>query len=180
MDKVKLLLTVGLPASGKTEWAKSWVAQDTTSRVRVSRKDIRRMLGPNIITNSREALISTVESTAVRTALFKGYSVVIDHYNLNPVVRSKWESFVPVFNSQSEDFELSLEYIKFNTSLEDCIYYDSRRKGDLSVGSRFIKRLYDRYLTNLELDATEVNSLATEVDEDTILREITNSLDDWT
>lgn len=179
MDKVKLVLTVGLPASGKTEWSKAWVAQDSSSRLRVSRKDIRRMLGPSIITNSRESLISTIESTAVRNALFKGYSIVLDHYNLNPVVRAKWESYVPIFNSKSEDFQLELEYVKFNKPLEDCIILDSKRKGDQCVGEKFIRTLYTRYLTDLDIPGTVATDIPGMTDEDMILVEVTKSLEDW-
>ena len=179
MDKVKLVLTVGLPACGKTEWSKAWTAQDSSSRIRVSRKDIRRMLGPDIITNSREALISTIESTAVRTALFKGYSVVLDHYNLNPVVRSKWESYVPIFNEQSDDFNLELEYVKFNKPLEECILLDSKRKGDLGVGEKFIRTLHRRYLADLDIPGTVVTDTSGITDEDMILLEVTKSLEDW-
>ena len=42
----KLILTRGIPASGKSTWAKAWVQEDPQRRVRVNRDDLRRMLEP--------------------------------------------------------------------------------------------------------------------------------------
>jgi predicted kinase len=41
----QLIICVGLPASGKSTFSKSWVLEDPKTRVRVCRDDIRRMLG---------------------------------------------------------------------------------------------------------------------------------------
>ena len=40
----ELVVTRGLPASGKTTWAQAWVADDPTRYARVSRDDLRAML----------------------------------------------------------------------------------------------------------------------------------------
>lgn len=37
----KIIVTRGLPASGKSTWAKAWVAADPANRVRVNRDAIR-------------------------------------------------------------------------------------------------------------------------------------------
>lgn len=41
----KLIITRGLPASGKSTWAKQWVLEDPEHRVRINQDDIRLMLG---------------------------------------------------------------------------------------------------------------------------------------
>ena len=40
----KLILTRGIQGSGKTTWARQWVAEDPSSRVRINNDDIRNML----------------------------------------------------------------------------------------------------------------------------------------
>ena len=40
-----LVITRGLPGSGKTTYARAWVAEDREHRARVNRDDIRQMLG---------------------------------------------------------------------------------------------------------------------------------------
>ena len=142
----KLILTVGLPGSGKTTWAKSWVAQNPSNRVRVCRNEIRRMLGPStLITEQREALISVIESTAVRTGLKRGYDVVIDAHHLNPKVVAKWNSYAEMVNSDL-GIELQIEFVHLNTSPEECIARDAKRPGDESVGRVVIMKLFDKYL----------------------------------
>jgi predicted kinase len=37
----KLILTRGVPASGKSTWAKAWVEEDPLNRVRVNRDNLR-------------------------------------------------------------------------------------------------------------------------------------------
>ena len=39
----KLIITRGLPASGKSTWAKQWVLEDPEHRVRINQDDIRLM-----------------------------------------------------------------------------------------------------------------------------------------
>lgn len=41
----RLIICRGLPASGKTTWAKEWVMKDPGNRVRINLDDIRSMLG---------------------------------------------------------------------------------------------------------------------------------------
>mgnify|MGYP003455142708 FL=1 len=41
----KLILTRGIQGSGKTTWARQWVAEDPDSRVRINNDDLRNMLG---------------------------------------------------------------------------------------------------------------------------------------
>lgn len=80
MDKVTLVYTYGLPASGKSTWAKAWVNEDPKKRVRVNRDDIRRMLGP-YWQPSREDLVTSMEVSLITDALIDGYNVVVDATN---------------------------------------------------------------------------------------------------
>lgn len=41
----KIILTVGIPASGKSTWAKQWVLEDPEHRIRFNQDDIRNMFG---------------------------------------------------------------------------------------------------------------------------------------
>lgn len=137
---------VGLPGSGKTTWAKNWINENPKSRLRVSRDDIRKMLGPStLITTQREALISIIESTAIRNALKRGYDVVVDSHHLNPKVIQKWKSYVDEINKKP-DIKLDLEFIHLNTPLEVCILRDANRSGDESVGKHVILNLYKKYI----------------------------------
>lgn len=78
----KLIITRGLPASGKSTQAKQWVLEDPEHRVRINQDDIRLMLGKYWVPK-REPLVQHIQEEALIEALLKGYDIVIDNTNLN-------------------------------------------------------------------------------------------------
>ena len=81
----KLILTRGIPGSGKSTWAKAWVDEDPEHRIRLNWDDMRNMMGPYWVP-SREAINKQMLWTALKTAAYNDapYDVVIDNMNLNP------------------------------------------------------------------------------------------------
>ena len=131
----KLLILQGIPASGKSTWAKQWVEEDPKERVIVNRDNIRRMLGPYWIP-SREGLVSTIEYHMVMVALSQDYEVCLDATNLNPKYQQQWIGLTKYYNSE-------LEYKRFNISLEEALERDKNR--EFPVGEKVIKDFYNRY-----------------------------------
>lgn len=79
----ELVITRGLPASGKSTWAKAWVAADIDHRARVNRDDLRQMLhnsAPH--TWPQESAVTEAQHAAVRALLDRNRSVVVDDTNL--------------------------------------------------------------------------------------------------
>lgn len=78
-----LTITRGLPASGKTTYARAWVAEDPARRARVNRDDLRAQLhagtwlGPDT-----ERPIVAVQHAAIRALLDRGVDVICDDTNL--------------------------------------------------------------------------------------------------
>lgn len=82
----EIILTRGLPGSGKTTWAKQ---QNAT---RVSRDDLRfQMYGSYSSESIDEDLISEVEEAAVRAALRAGNTVVVDAMHLQQRYINRWQ-----------------------------------------------------------------------------------------
>src|SRR5690606_5077486 len=81
----QLILTVGLPGSGKSTWAKQWVAEDPARRARVNRDDLRAMLRGQLVWGDRdlEAQVTVAQRATVAALLADGVSVVVDDTNLN-------------------------------------------------------------------------------------------------
>jgi predicted kinase len=76
----RLIICRGIPASGKSTFAKAWV-HAADRRVRVNRDDIRiQMFGKFFGVN--EALVTKVEDRMVDVALKSGFSVVADATNI--------------------------------------------------------------------------------------------------
>lgn len=87
----KIVLTRGLPASGKSTWAKKFVKLYPNT-VRVNRDDIRAQMYP--ISDYRdidEDLITEVETAMVRAALRQDKQVVVDAMHLQQRYINRWQ-----------------------------------------------------------------------------------------
>src|SRR5690606_7041722 len=75
-----VVVTVGLPASGKTSYAQRWVNQRPDRRVRLGRDPLRgELYGPRPgPTREQEAKITRVQAARIRSALTAGKKVIID------------------------------------------------------------------------------------------------------
>ena len=58
----KIILTRGIPGSGKSTWAKAWVAESPETRIRLNWDDMRNMLGPGncvpVIANGKVIVVA--------------------------------------------------------------------------------------------------------------------------
>ena len=87
----KIILTRGLPASGKSTWAKEF-ARVNPGVVRVSRDDLRSQLYPGAdYRDIDEDLITEAETALVRAALRQGKTVVVDAMHLQQRYINRWQ-----------------------------------------------------------------------------------------
>lgn len=133
----KFIICRGLPASGKSTWAKQWVLEDPEHRVRINQDDIRLMLGKYWVP-SREKLVQEIQFDAIVEALCRKFDVVIDNTNLNKKVLEKFDRLIKTF----EDYEIEYKDF-FDTPLSVCIERDKNR--DLQVTERVIRSFYNNY-----------------------------------
>lgn len=133
----KFIICRGLPASGKSTWAKQWVLEDPEHRVRINQDDIRLMLGKYWVP-SREKLVQEIQFDAIVEALCRKFDVVIDNTNLNKKVLEKFDRLIKTF----EDYEIEYKDF-FDTPLSICIERDKNR--DLQVTEKVIRSFYNNY-----------------------------------
>lgn len=133
----KLIICRGIPASGKTFWAKQWVLEDPEHRVRINQDDIRLMLGKYWVP-SREELVQHIQKEALIEALERGYDIVIDNTNLNKKVLDFYRALVIDHGNHA------IEYKDFfDTPLSICIERDKNR--DVQVSEKIIRNFYNNY-----------------------------------
>lgn len=125
-----VIVTRGLPGSGKSTWAKAWVAEDPENRVRVNRDDIRFMLFGKYW-GVDEDMVSAVEEATVRRALKAGKDIVIDATHLKAAYVKKWARIHPV------------EVKEFVVDVEVAVERDRTR--DRVVGAEVIRRLAKQF-----------------------------------
>lgn len=133
----KLIICRGLPASGKSTWAKQWVLEDPEHRIRINQDDIRLMLGKYWVP-SREKLVQEIQFDAILEALSRGFDVVIDNTNLNKKVLDEFDRLIKTY----KDYEIEYKDF-FDTPLSVCIERDKNR--DLQVTEKVIRSFYNNY-----------------------------------
>ena len=131
----KLIVLQGIPASGKSTWAKQWAEEFPKSRVVINRDSLRKMLGKYWVPE-RERLIDALEEACIVESLESGYEVCVDSTNLNPKTISKWKYI-------AEYMEIEIEFIEFKISVEEAIERDKGR--ELEVGEQVIRNYYKKY-----------------------------------
>ena len=142
--KRKLILLQGIPGSGKTTWAKSWVSEDPSARIRVSRDDFREMLGPDDRSDARENLITELVDYTLKMGMISGRNIVVDAMNLNPGYLADFRKLIGTHNSLGLGPEYEIEYRRFfDPPLDECIRRDAGRPKP--VGESVIRRIYDKY-----------------------------------
>ena len=143
----EVIITVGLPASGKSTWAKEWVAQKPTERVRVNKDDLRAMLHGGKYSKGNEAQVLAMETTIIHDALSRGKSVVVDNTHLAETkqgLNKHYERIVIHLRLAADAGKFEMPMMKYKTftdvSPEECIKRDLVRPN--SVGQNVIWRMY--------------------------------------
>jgi len=130
-----LVITQGLPGSGKTTWART-----QSGYFRVNRDDIRAMLLTHWPYGQAWAEHAcTLASHASISALLKAnVDVICDDTNLNP-------EFLQKLMQLGKDAGAEIVIQDFTSvDVEDCIYLDSTRPNP--VGAEVIVRMWEKYL----------------------------------
>lgn len=136
MKKQKLIMTKGLPASGKSTWAKEQVRNHGFKRI--NKDDLRNMVDDGIHTKSNEKIIVSLRDVMVDELLSAGYSVVVDDTNL--VVKHE-ERLFSIANKHDVIFEIK-DFT--DVPVETCIQRDRGRVN--YVGEQVIKRMYREHI----------------------------------
>lgn len=130
-----ILILCGLPASGKSTYAREWVAADPDARSRINYDDLRlEMFGPDWVYNrADEAKMKTEALAQANLRLLQGASLVIDNTNLTTGARAPWIKL-------AKDFGVPHEIYEIPTPIEECVRRDKLREGRQRVGRAVIER----------------------------------------
>lgn len=135
-----LYITRGLPASGKTTWAKTFVVGSPDTRARVNRDDLRAMLyGTPDYSWAQESAVTEASRHAVSALLAAGRDVVADDMNLRPKYVREWARFAA---ARGVEFEV----VEFPVDVDESVRRDAERPKP--VGGEVIRRMAQRYLRN--------------------------------
>lgn len=135
----KLICTRGIPSSGKSTWAKKWVAEDPENRVRVNRDDLRFMLFGMYwgLTYQQEGDVTKAERALVETYLRSGKDVVVDATHLRPKYITEWKKI-------ADKLGVELEIEEFYIDLAEAVSRDLNR--ERVVGAKVIANMYSKFM----------------------------------
>jgi predicted kinase len=137
-----IIILQGLPASGKSTWAKSKVDKEKGKYIRINKDDIRAMLGAPF-SKDLEGFVLRLRDEAIVAALDRKLNVIVDDTNLNgihieniSILAQKYASLTGV----NVDVEIKV----FDVYVETCIERDALRSNP--VGAKVIRDMAQRYL----------------------------------
>lgn len=142
---MKAIITVGIPASGKTTKADELCQNE--NYININRDALRFSLfgvycwDDYRFSRDKEALVTDIQECMVGCAWLAGKGVIISDTNLNKKVRSKWVEFL---NDQGYDVEI----MEFPITLEEAIKRDKNRLH--CVGEEVILSMYKQWERYLE------------------------------
>lgn len=145
MSKLKLVITLGVSASGKTTYAESL---NQVGWMNVNRDDIRKSIYESEHNEnfhwdkwdwSREDEVTAEQEKLVLLAKEQNMNVIISDTNLSTKAQGKWKGM-----ADSLDFQFECKV--FHVTLKEALRRDSLRSSQ--VGASIIRRQYSTYQNN--------------------------------
>lgn len=139
----------GLPASGKTTYAKEKVARSNCAIKRVNKDDLRAMLDSGRHSKGNERYVLQLRDNIILTALDLGKSVIVDDTNFNIVHEERIRELVKDFNAglygeriPKNPVQVNIKH--FHILPEEAIARDLQRPN--SVGAKVIWNMHNTYI----------------------------------
>lgn len=133
----KIIMLKGLPASGKSTWAKEKI-NENSNYIRINKDDIRESITGKW-TSKKEKIVISIRNSLIKAGISLGKNVIIDDTNLNP---KHEQSLKTLAQELGVEFEINDSFLK--VPVEECVERDIKR--DKSVGYKVIYKMYYDYL----------------------------------
>lgn len=138
---VTLVVTIGLPGSGKSTAAAQWVAADPARRARVGRDGLRMtMHGPDAPHGERwlEDQVTLVQDAAILALLRAGISVAVDDTNFRQEYVQRLEDLAARAGARVEIWDFR------DVPVEVCVARDAARPPHQRVGEARIREMAEQ------------------------------------
>ena len=145
MKKQKIILTRGLPASGKSTWAVEYIKNSNGKAKRVNKDLLREMIDAGVYSKPNEQMILNARDNLICTFIEGGAeTIIVDDTNFEEKHFDNIKDLTDSFNNLGRH-NITVEYKDFlDVSLDECLHRDSLR--DKPVGEKVIKSMHQRYI----------------------------------
>lgn len=134
----KVIILKGLPASGKSSYARKMIDEYPGVYKRVNKDELRAMFDNSKWSKDNEQFILDLRGTAILRGLENGKHVIIDDTNLAP----KHEAHIRQLVKGLAEVVVVDHFLEVD--IEECIERDLKRAN--SVGEEVIRRMYEQFL----------------------------------
>jgi predicted kinase len=134
---INIILTKGIPASGKSSWAIAKVAEDPLSYIRINNDQIRNMCNSSVLDKDYEKLIHSIRVSLIKNGIKHNKNIIIDNVNASS---SHWKEVCKIVQEANVDAIVSEK--SFYIDLNKAILRDSKREGIAKVGEQVIRKFW--------------------------------------
>lgn len=153
----KIILTKGLPASGKSTWAREQLALDSNTK-RVNKDDLRAMLDNSKWSKTNENFVLKIRDFIISEALDNGNNIIVDDTNLHDKHLTRMQELAKIAKFKST-VEVNDSFLQ--VPLKECIARDLKRPN--SVGEKVIRDMHKQAFPN------EYRQLCSPIEQDLLL-----------
>ncbi|MGV8131892.1 MAG: AAA family ATPase [Candidatus Pacearchaeota archaeon] len=134
---IQIILTVGLPASGKSTWAKAECLKNRNF-VRVNKDDIRAMLSQLHSADFEREVVLATRDTLIKQFIEMGRSIIIDDTNFHI---KHLKAVIKIARDYNKLINIQIKW--FNTDLATCVKRNETR--DNSIPEKAIRDMDANY-----------------------------------
>lgn len=148
----QIILTSGIPASGKSTWSKEFVKANPSFK-RINKDSLREMIDCSAYSKNNEELISKIQNQLISTFIKNGNSIVIDNTH---VKKSFFNDIKKFASSLKEEIEISEKL--FHIDIDEAIERDNKREA--KVGEDVIRKMFKVFNGGWEERKEVLNKIA--------------------
>lgn len=134
---IKIILTKGAPASGKSTWSKKEVAKDPLKYLHLNNDDLRASFNGSVFSVDYEKLITDSRNFLIREGLKRNLNIIIDNVNAN---NRHWETVCKLAQESNKDVQVLEKH--FYSELEELLERNAKREGAARVPDEVVKKWF--------------------------------------
>lgn len=154
-----VILTYGLPASGKSTWARKMLENNPGKYTLITKDDLRDALHLGYYCKSNERVILAVRDAAILAALEQGQHIIIADTNLARTKEGKikhLENIKTLVKQHDTPVQVKLKDFS-DVPLEECVRRDAERENP--VGEKVIRDMHQRFIADYQFRLEQDDSL---------------------